>query len=143
MENNGANCNVAVDVDIGEETGIGESIIRLNINIINMPDRDIDETNYKKWTQKQVLVWLKKNLVENGFDDDLVKQFLTEFSETFVTGAVLSKFKENKELLDEFQSKFSKINQIFTLWIVVKSAIVNIGDNINSNINDRYLRYWL
>ena len=64
--------------------------------------------NYKKWTQKQVLIWLKRNLVWNGFDNKIIKSFLTEFNENFVTGALLSKLKENEELIDGLKSEFSK-----------------------------------
>ena len=43
----------------------------------------IDESEYKNWTQRHVLVWLKGNFVNNGFDEEMIKPFLYEFNRKF------------------------------------------------------------
>lgn len=87
----------------------------------------VDETNYKNWSQKEVLIWLKQHLINNNFDKKVTIGFLKEFSRQYVTGKTLLQFKTNDELLNQFKTQFSAKNQAFTIWLIVRTAIQNIG----------------
>ena len=69
----------------------------------------MDESNFQLWSQKDVLMWLKMQLLENGFCKSVVLQFLREFATKQVTGA-LKMFKTNPKFLNGFQAQFSKEN---------------------------------
>ena len=95
---------------------------------------NVDKANYENWSQKEVLIWLKENLVNNNFDKQIVIGFLKEFSKQYVTGKTLMQFKRNNLLLDQFKTQFSDKNQAFTIWLVVRTAIQNI-DQDSQNLN--------
>ena len=102
--------------------GVGN---KRKINTYNM---GIDRSKYDTWSQKEVLIWLKMSLVENGIDNEIIKSFLKEFSRKYVTGAMLVRFQKDEKLLDSLQEQFSARNQAFGLWMVVKTALKGIDE---------------
>ena len=68
------------------------------------------------------------NLKENDIDNKTIELFLNEFNEKYITGAMLKEFKNNK-LIDEFKSQFSSKNQMFGIWMIIKSIINTIETN--------------
>ena len=113
--------NVAID---DNNNGVGHGIIG-----------SLDETKYKQWSRKQVLIWLKENLLNNGFTKERSKEFLKEFNKMEMTGGSLYTLKncdknDRNEKFDKLIQQFSKKNQQFGIWLVVQSCIENI--NINS-----------
>ena len=59
----------------------------------------------------------------------MIKSFLFEFSTKYVTGAMLMQLKKDEDMIDKLMEKFSEKNQAFGIWMVVKNAIMNIGDS--------------
>ena len=95
----------------------------------------IDESKYQEWTQKEVIMWLKLSLAYNGIESDVVKQFLKEFNRKYVTGRMIEMYKndQNGQLLDQLRLEFSKPNQVYGIWMVIKSNIQSLGgDNLLS-----------
>ena len=90
-------------------------------------DVNVNQANYQEWTQKEVLVWIKINLVNNGIENEMTKSFLTEFATKYITGPMLKQLKENKKYIDALKAQFSDKNQAFGIWMVVESAIDSIG----------------
>ena len=101
---------------------VGESIT---------PGEDLNESIYFKWDRKQVLIWIKLNLINNGLDNNIVKSFLKEFSQKYVTGAMLEQFYNNPELIKGLKAEFSQKHQVFGIWMVFETSLRNIGDNVN------------
>ena len=89
----------------------------------------IKDENYVSWTQKQVILWLKMHLVNNGINRKIVKEFLIEFSSKCITGQILQSLKENPQMIDDLRKDFTPNNQAFGLWAVVKIGIQGIGEN--------------
>ena len=94
-----------------------------------MHNLGVNESKYQQWTSNEVLIWLKMNLVENGFNNRLISSFLKEFNDMFITGAILQQMKNNEKLIDNMRNEFSKKNQAFGIWLVIKSLIQNIGND--------------
>ena len=55
---------------------------------------------------KDVLLWMKMNLIENGIDHNVIKTFLTQFSKQCVTGVIIDKLTNDPELMNELKKKF-------------------------------------
>ena len=94
-----------------------------------------DESRYEKWTEKQVLIWLKENLMNNLFDENIVKAFLNEFAQMRVSGSVLHTLKNDNNKVDQLRNEFSDKNQAFGIWVVVQNCIENVGQNINAHVD--------
>ena len=77
----------------------------------------LDESTYQHWTEKQVLIWLKENLINNGLGQDDAKKFLKEFAKMKIIGGTLHGLKNNITSIDQFRSEFSKENQAFGIWV--------------------------
>ena len=109
--------NNSDDQNDNEENGIG---------IIG----SLDENRYKQWSKKEVLVWLKENLLNNGFTKERSKEFLKEFNKMGITGGSLDAFKNydaNDKKFDKLIKQFSKKNQEFGVWLVIQTCIENIN----------------
>ena len=95
---------------------------------------NIDESNYEKWTKKEVIMWVKENLINNGMTSDETKSFLKEFSKKGISGPVLKQLKFNldngdSKLMNQLKSEFSHKNQTFGIWVVLQTCIKNVGYN--------------
>ena len=102
-----------------------------NINIIGKNgmgnyDNSYNYDNYTEWSQKDVLIWLKKTLVKNNFENKIIISFLREFGRKYVTGKTLEKFQDNNKFIDEFILQFSDQNQESNIWLVVRNAIEDL-----------------
>ena len=98
----------------------------------NTLETGLDENKYQQWTKKEVLIWLKANLLNNGLTVKEAKSFLKEFSSKRITGGTLYIFKNNdekrfNESINQLKSEFSYENQAFGIWIVIKASIENLG----------------
>ena len=100
----------------------------VNVNRDGEDVVDVHKANYLQWTQEEVSGWLKINFRDNKIDENVIELFLNEFEQQHITGAILQQFKMNERLIDQFQCKFSQKNQAFGVWIIVKNAIVSLGD---------------
>ena len=89
-------------------------------------DNGLDYKQWSKWSQKDVLIWLKLLLLANDLDKKDIRIFLTEFSDKRVNGALLKDLKTSDKLLDEFILKFSSKNQAYSIWLPVKLAIEHL-----------------
>ena len=72
-----------------------------------------------------------KNEIKNEniiINNNKIKLFLIEFYKKCSTGSILLKFKNNEKLIDTFIKQFSKENQAFGIWIILKLSINTIGD---------------
>ena len=87
------------------------------------------DDEYQYWTRKEVLKWLKVNLMKNGFDERVTKSFLKEWSQKYITGAMLSSFNNDEKMIDSLMTQFSTKHQAFGIWMVIKACIVNVGGN--------------
>ena len=90
----------------------------------------LDENRYKQWSKKEVLIWLKENLLNNGFTKERSKEFLKEFNKMGITGGSLDAFKNydaNDKKFDKLIKQFSKKNQEFGVWLVIQTCIENIN----------------
>ena len=92
-------------------------------------DLNSNESNFAQWTDTEVLFWVKKVLAKSNFDNETIKQFVSEFSSKHVTGESLSQFKQNPKLLEQFQLGFNNKNQLFTIWVAISNGIKDIGYN--------------
>ena len=91
----------------------------------------LDENRYQQWTEKQVLLWLKENLLNNGVSQDDAKNFLKEFAKMKIVGGTLHGLKTDNNSINQFKKEFSPKNQAFGIWIVVRNCIQNVGQNIH------------
>lgn len=89
----------------------------------------LNEEMYPEWSQTQVLCWLKMILLQNRLDSNTIESFLSEFKQQGVTGAGLKQFKMDETLIDIIKTGFSKRNQAFGIWLVIKSAIRLLGEH--------------
>ena len=90
----------------------------------------LDENKYQQWTEKQVLIWLKENLLNNGLNEDKAKRFLKEFAKMSISGGTLYALKSNNNNeFERLKNEFSYQNQAIGIWMVVQCCIQNIGDN--------------
>ena len=83
---------------------------------------------------REILIWLKENLMNNGFNQEKAKIFLKEFAKMGITGGTLYGLKNDKNIdqtINSLRNEFSTKNQTFGIWIVVKSCIQTIGDSEN------------
>ena len=78
---------------------------------------NINEKNYQQWSHKQILVWLKDNLIVNGLTQRKTKQFLKECNGKYVTGGTIHEMKNNPQIINELKEEF-----------IVKACIRNIGE---------------
>ena len=62
-----------------------------------------------------------------------IKTFLKEFSTKEINGTIIDKLKSDMNnasddnLFSQLKNEFSKENQAFGIWVVVKTCIQNIG----------------
>ena len=84
---------------------------------------DMKSEIFEKWSQKQVSNWVRSVLTKNEFDSKVIDAFIQQFNKKFINGKVLLKMKQKSELVDSLILQFSKENQGFGIWIVIKSAI--------------------
>ena len=92
----------------------------------------LDEIKYQHWSEKEVLIWLKENLLNNGLGEDDAKHFLKEFAKMKIIGGTLHALKNNSNIeFSTLRSEFSNKNQAIGIWMVVQSCIQNIGENIH------------
>ena len=67
--------------------------------------------------------------ISNGFDKDMIKPFLTEFSKKFIIGKTLSKMKHDPQYFEKIRNTFSQTSKdMIGLWDALETAIVAIGD---------------
>ena len=66
---------------------------------------EIDELNYRQWSQKEVMMWTKVNLTNNGIDNKKIQSFLKEWKKLYVTGAILNTLKNDDDALNVIMSK--------------------------------------
>ena len=78
---------------------------------------------YLKWTPNQVSKWLRKKLILKNISSNDIDIFLKEFSTKCVSGAMLDDFANDNLLLVDLRKEFSKKNQAFGIWLVVKNSI--------------------
>ena len=88
----------------------------------------IDESNYKEWSQKEVMIWIKVNLSNNGIDDKQIKSFLKEWKKRYITGAMLDTLKNEPEMLNLLITKCDEKEAPFGIWLVMKIIIQNLGN---------------
>ena len=96
----------------------------------------LDESKYQQWNDKEVLLWLKENLLNNGFRKEKAKEFLKEFKKMGITGGTLYSLKNSnmetkKMYFDELRHEFSNKNREFGIWLVIRTCIENINSNEN------------
>ena len=82
--------------------------------------------DYWEWSEKDVLKWVKINLLEKGIESSKIESFLTEFECHSITGKILKQFKQTPQLISTLKSHFSKENQRFGVWLALESAISQI-----------------
>ena len=46
---------------------------------------------------------------------------------------MLKQFKQQPSLVDNLKLQFTSKNQAFCVWLIIKSMIASIGENINFN----------
>ena len=109
---------------------MANNISHNNINDVHDDMAEIvNESNYQEWSQLQVYNWLKMNLVKNGIKNAMIESFLNEFDDKGIAGHTLSELKNNQHMIDQLKSDFSKQNQAFGIWMLVKNAIISVGDS--------------
>ena len=81
---------------------------------------------YREWGQKDVLLWLKSILLESKINTVQVEEFLAEFSNQCITGAMLVTLSQDPKIVEQLKSQFSKKNQVFGIWLIVESAITSL-----------------
>ena len=89
----------------------------------------LDESRYQQWSKKDVLIWLKENLMNNGLNEKETKSFLKEFSKHRITGGTLFAIKnrdKNGQMINQIKREFSHENQALGIWIVIQTCIDNI-----------------
>ena len=74
-------------------------------------------------SQKEVVLLVREHLRKNGFDEDIIANFLKEFTTKNVTGRDLVQFKKSPKLLDTFKMQFSKPNQILSIWLTINIIV--------------------
>ena len=88
---------------------------------------NLNENNFSNWSSKEVLIWLKIILENNGFDSyKMIKPFLIEFSKYNINGKILKKIRISDNIQDEIKElklKFSKRSQNDKIWNVIQSSI--------------------
>ena len=99
--------------------------------ILGVSIKSIDESKYENWSQKQVLVWVKLHLSDNGIDNEKLKSFLIEWNEKYITGKMITQFIQNENLIDDLIGQFSKENRNFGIWMVIKTIIFNLKNISN------------
>ena len=85
------------------------------------------DSNYQKWTQKQVILWIKDILLQNGLSNQMIVTFLKELSKKRVNGEVLDTFVQDQMLVGHFVGQFSLENQTDSIWNPIKSAMGQIS----------------
>ena len=80
--------------------------------------------NYEFWKIKHVLLWIKINLLKNGFNGKMIDPFLKEFETKKIVGTSLIKFKLDPQSLETFIQGFSKPHQNDAFWVIIRSAIL-------------------
>ena len=87
-----------------------------------------NEKNYLQWNQRDVLIWIKMHLVNNGIDHNIIKSFLTQLSKKCVTGVVIGKMKQEPLLMNELKLQFID-DCYWGVWVIIQSAIASIDDD--------------
>ena len=96
--------------------------------------------NYQYWEEKQVLLWIKINLLKNGYKSSVIDPFLNKLKGNNINGVSLTQFKNNQMLFDNFvQLKFVNDNgnennennennndEMQGIWTVVRTAILSL-----------------
>ena len=81
---------------------------------------------HEQWTQKQVLLWIKAILLQNGFKNAVIVKFLREFAKYHKNGELFTKFQKDEQFSQQFIQQFSQVNQNHSIWVVIKSSIIDI-----------------
>ena len=112
-----------------DENDEGDKVSGMVVNTgVNGKVNNVNEANYSKWTQNEVLNWIKTHLINNGIDNNTIESFLNEFKQKYITGSMLVQLKNNPKLIDSLMKQFTKENQIFGIWLVLRSMIVNLNE---------------
>lgn len=81
--------------------------------------------DYSTWNQNEVLEWVQSTLEENSIDGDTIESFLNEFSDKYVTGAMLKTLKNDTKKMNQLKLQFK--NQSFGIWMAFDTALENLG----------------
>ena len=95
-------------------------------NASPLPD-DASVEEIERWKHEEVLEWIETNLTNNGYDNDKVSQFIKECAKKALNGSMLIEFRNDEELLDQFENSFSLKNRNGEIWTLVRSAILSLG----------------
>ena len=82
-----------------------------------------DEDDYRQWTRKQVILWLKLIVLEAKVGNEAIVCFLREIYKKNVTGIMLNQFKNDEQFMYQFVASMSLKNQTFVIWMPIKVAI--------------------
>ena len=89
---------------------------------------NISESNYEQWSQKEVMIWIKENLSNNGIEDAQIKSFLKEWSKKYITGSMLTTLKNEPNALNSLIAKCDEKQAPFGIWLVMQTIIQNLGN---------------
>lgn len=89
----------------------------------------IDEANYQEWSSKDVLIWVKINLENNGIEERKIKTFLKHFSQKNISGQMLKYFKDDPNIINALiaQSYSSNEKDSFAIWLALSTVIKNLN----------------
>ena len=100
-----------------------------NIKTVGNTETGINNKDISKWNERDVIIWLKKNLLNNGFNKQIILSFLEEFQAKYITGKLLLQLKNQPNLIDELKKEFSQQNQAFGIWMVIRTEIQSLDQN--------------
>ena len=103
-------------------------------------DVDLDESRYKTWSQKDVLLCIKLQLMKivSDKDPERVLTLLKEFARKNVTGKTLEELTQDTKRMNAFTLQFSQQNRDFELWLVIKTAVDEI---VSVHVTTNKIRY--
>ena len=88
---------------------------------------DSNDVGIVLWNEQTVLNWIRGLLLNDGLDGhEVVDPFLQEFKTHHITGPMLLRLGNNRAMIDELKNQFTKKNQAFGIWMVLKNEIVDI-----------------
>ena len=97
-----------------------------------------DESNYKEWSQKDVMIWIEMNLSNNGIDDKHIQSFLNEWKKLYITGAMLDTIKNDSDALNVLKSECDAKQAPIGIWLVIKVIVKNLGNENNKKDDQLY-----